>query len=393
MKRFAAAALACAVFFTSAQAPAPAPAPAAHRTRPPVDTDEGGLWAISDRTEAEARGSGELIQDAALTTYIRGIACRVAAEYCGDLRVYLMARPYFNASMAPNGYMEVWSGLLLRAEDEAQLSFVLGHEATHYVERHSLEMLRAQRNRSTGLMLFSIATAIAGVGIIGNIAYLGTIASLFGFSREAETEADREGFTRAVAAGYDPQSGAKLWNNLIAETQASDFPAVRRRATHGSIFASHPVTTERVSALTALAANAPQGGRTERTRYRAEIRPFLKPWLRDELRRRDYGQALFLLERLGRDGEDLGIVNYYRGEAFRLRRGDGDLIKAKEAYELSIRSADAPPDAWRELGEIYAREQRAPEAAGMLRAYISRAPNAQDKLIVEQRIRILEGGQ
>lgn len=389
MKRlFAAAAIASLALLAGAQT---AP-PAAFRERPPLDTDEGGLWAASDRTEASARGSGELMRDPALTNYVAGIACRVAAEYCGDLRVYVMARPYFNASMAPNGYMEVWSGLLLRAEDEAQLSFVLGHEAGHYIERHSLEMLRTQRNRANALMMFSIVASAAGAPIVGDIAYLGTIASLFGFSREKETEADRVGFERAVAAGYDPQAGEKLWNNLIAETEASDFDEVKRRATRGSIFASHPVTTERVAALRAMAAARPAGGVTERARYRAAIRPFLSPWLRDELRRRDYGQALFLLGRLGRDGEDLGIVNYYRGEAFRLRRGEGDLPRAKEAYELAIRSADAPPAAWRELGEIYARDQRNAEAASMLRAYLARAPNAPDKLIVEQRIGILGGG-
>ena len=77
---------------------------------------------------------------------------------------------FFNASMAPNGYMEVWSGLLLRAEDEAQLAFVLGHEIGHYRERHTLATLRAIRGRAGAAMVFSIIAAGAGVGIIGDIA-------------------------------------------------------------------------------------------------------------------------------------------------------------------------------------------------------------------------------
>ena len=54
----------------------------------------------------------------------------------------LVRTPYFNASMAPNGMMQVWSGLLLRVDNEAQLAAVLGHEIGHYLARHSVERLR-----------------------------------------------------------------------------------------------------------------------------------------------------------------------------------------------------------------------------------------------------------
>ena len=59
-----------------------------------------------------------------------------------------MNRPAFNASIAANGYMEVWSGLLLRVDDEAQLAFVLGHEIGHYRERHSVALMRTLRGRA-----------------------------------------------------------------------------------------------------------------------------------------------------------------------------------------------------------------------------------------------------
>ena len=93
--------------------------PAPSRQRPAENTDEGGLWGISDRAEAQARASGQIERDAALNTYVREVACRVAAQYCGDVRVYVMNRPFFNASMAPNGMMLVWTGALLRARGGA----------------------------------------------------------------------------------------------------------------------------------------------------------------------------------------------------------------------------------------------------------------------------------
>lgn len=389
-----------------AQAPAmasPPPPPPPARARPESSTDEGGLWGVSDRAEQQARASGQLETDPALNAYVRDVACRVAAEYCGDIRLYIMNRPFFNASMAPNGYMEVWSGLLLRAEDEAQLAFVLGHETAHYGERHSLEALRATRARATGAMIASVVIAAAGTAAAVNspnsassisdvtriavdAVYLGTIASLFGFSRENETEADNVGFDHAVAANYDPSAGHRIWTSLMAETAASDNPDTRRRETRGSIFSTHPLSAERVEALSARAAAHSGTGQTHRERYRAVIRPFLDEWLRADLRRRDYGQTAHLLNQLAAHGEDLGVIEYYRGEICRLRRAEGDRASALQHYANAIAHADAPAAAWRELGEFAARDGRHAEAAAHFTTYLERAPNAEDRALVEARL-------
>lgn len=375
------------------QQPAPPPPPPApSRARPDVSSDEGGLWGMSDRAEMDARASGQLERSPELNAYLREVSCRVAAEYCGDIRLYVMNRPYFNASMAPNGYMEVWSGLLLRAEDEAQLAFVLGHETGHYAENHSLDMMRTLRGRANAAMLFSIVAGAAGVGIVGDIVYLGTIASVFGFSRENESQADMIGFDHAVRAGYDPNAGHILWTHLIAETRASDNPDVRRSETRASIFRTHPLSADRVETLQERARAATAGGETHRERYRAAIRPFLDDWLRADLRRRDYGQTSLILDRLAAHGEDLGIVEYYRGEINRIRRAEGDRARAIQHYTNAIAQPDAPAAAWRELGEFAARDNRNAEAVSFFTAYLERAPNAGDRALIEARVAQLSGG-
>jgi Zn-dependent protease with chaperone function len=361
------------------------------RVRPDVATDEGGLWGMSDRAELAARASGQLESNPALNAYLREVACRVAGPYCGDIRLYVMNRPFFNASMAPNGYMEVWSGLLLRVEDEAQLAFVLGHEIGHYGERHSLAMLRTLRGRANVATLFSIAAAAVGAGIVGDIVYLGAIASVFGFSRENEAQADMIGFDHAIAAGYDASAAQTLWSNLLAETQASDNPDTRREETRASIFRTHPLSADRVAALTARAAQVGGSGETNRERYRAVIRPFLDSWLRADLRRRDFGQTGLLLDRLAAHGEDLGVVEYYRGEINRIRRADGDRERAVQHYTSAIAQPDAPAAAWRELGEYAARDGRNAEASSYFAAYLGRAPDAPDRALVEARLGQLTG--
>jgi hypothetical protein len=239
--------------------------------------------------------------------------------------------------------------------------------------------------------VFSIITAAAGVGIIGDIVYLGTIGSVFAFSRENELQADMIGYDYAVAAGYDPQSGHALWTNLLAETQASDNPDTRRQETRGSIFRTHPLSSDRIEALQERGAQA-SGGQTHRERYRAAIRPFLDEWLRADLRRRDYGQTWLLLDRLAANNEDLGVVEFYRGEINRLRRGEGDRERAFQHYTNAIAQPDAPAAAWRELGEYAARDGRNAEAAALFTTYLERAPQAGDRALVESRIAQLSGG-
>lgn len=366
---------------------APAHAQRVAGQRPDPTTDEGGLWAASDRAESEAKAKAELNRDPELTAYVRGVTCKVAAEYCSDIRVYVLDRPYFNASMAPNGYMEVWSGLMLRARSESELAFVLGHEVSHYANGHSVAAWRqAKSAASVGMVLM-----LVGGNIVGNLLYLGALSTVFAFSREQETEADRLGFERAAKAGYDPAASAALWRSLREETAASDFPKTRAEDTRASIFNTHPVTPVRIAALDAMAAGRTTPSDGERARYRAQIRRFLPAWLTDELRRRDYGQSLHLIDRLAADGEDLGVLEFYKGEAFRRRRKEGDQDLALAAYASAATRPDAPVAVWRELGDMQVKLGKTADARSSYETYLVKAPDADDRWLVEASLKKING--
>jgi beta-barrel assembly-enhancing protease len=365
--------------------------------RPAQGTVEASIWDLSAKAELDAKRAGQLITDPALNSYVNGIRCKVASEYCGDMRTYLMTRPAFNASMAPNGYMEVWSGLLLRADNEAQVAFVIAHEAGHFQENHSIEAWRNVRSRANWAMGLSIVAGAAGApSYVGDLIYLGAIASVFGFSRENESQADAIGFQRAVSAGYDPAQGAELWRLLIAETAASQFPDVRRREARSGIFNTHPVSFVRATTLDemsrqAIATQAANAASTKawtvgRETHRAAIRPYLGQWLRDELRRRDYGQTADLIKRLKSQNTDFGVLTFYEGELYRLRRGEGDLDKALIAYHAASAYPDAPADTWRELGDAQIRVGKKAEAIVALQTYLVKAPTASDRALVAARI-------
>ncbi len=360
---------------------------------PDVTTDEAGLWQQMDKYEQSLRASALLERDPALNAYVRGIVCDITGtDYCEDLRIYVVNRPFFNATMAPNGLMEVWTGLLLRAENEAQLAFVLGHEFTHYKNRHSLKNWRKAKNAANASLLVSIGAAAAGAGGASELGSLLALSALYGYGRDLEREADMEGFAYVTAAGYDGSQAAVLWQNLVAEVQASQSKRKKRRFARSSIFSSHPLTKERIATLQGLAADLSPGKRNEQD-YIGATAPFLAQWLDDDLVRRDFGENLFLINKLIERGDMLGTLFYAKAEALRLRRGEGDMVKAEAAYLKATKFSDAPAKAWRALGDALRRKGDTSGAITAYQIYLELNPAAVDRLVVENFIKThaLEG--
>jgi len=358
--------------------------------RPDQSTDEAGLWQIMDRQEERQKTAASLERSPELNAYVKDIVCRIAAEYCSDVRVYVMNIPYFNASMAPNGMTTVWSGLLLRAENEAQFAYVMGHELAHYVERHSLEQQRTITNTASAAMFLGMGVGVAGIPLVGTAVQLAALSTIFGFSRDKEREADDLGYDYLVRAGYDGRSAAEIWKTLVEEVDHSDNEERKKRQARASLFATHPLTSERIETLEEKAQSA-QGGQTGYDRFRAAVAPHLSDWLRAELRLKDFGASLYVIDRLIGYGDQLGVLNYYKGEAYRLRRGDGDEARALTAYNKASAFADAPPETWRDMGQIYMRQDRGVQAKSAFENYLEKAPAAKDRMLIESYIQQLGG--
>ena len=281
--------------------------------QPALDSDEAGLWLVMDQAEKDLKTSGKLITDPRANEYLREVICRLAEDICGDVRVYLVRVPYFNATMAPNGVMQVWSGLLLRAENEAQLAYILGHEIAHYRYQHSLQIFRQARNTANILAPFQVLTAAGGVWYVGSFAQLGAIGTLMKFSRDHEREADDGGFEMAVAAGYDPHEAARIWEGLQREREALEESGP-------SLFLStHPSSGERVDALEqrARAADSPAAGwYTGSERYDETIAPLRFALMRDELRLRQFPATQILLDRAADAGKPVSEVKFFQAELY-----------------------------------------------------------------------------
>lgn len=346
--------------------------------KPPLDTPEAGLWLRMDKAERSLRSSGAILDDPELTSYLQGIACNLAPEYCSDIRVYVFDIPEFNATMAPNGMMSVWTGLLLRVENEAQLAAVLGHELGHYIRRHSLSRWISARRTLDMTAFLQVGTAIAGYGIGGDVAGLMAVGHIMAYGREHEREADRHGLELMIGAGYDPSEAAMVWENLIAEREAAD------KKDGPIFFASHPPSDERMNTLRQQAAMAEvgAGGKGDGPFRRALQKHRLK-WLQDDIQLRRFARSKILLDRIGEAGADPGMMEYLNGEFYRLRAEPGDLELARDHYAKCIGLRDVPVDMYRSLGLIHWSLGDHAQAYASLETYLEKSESPTDRAMIE----------
>lgn len=348
---------------------------------PALNSDEAGLWMIFEQAERDIKRSPLLIKDPALNAYVRGVVCKLAGPRCEEIRIYILDIPLFNASMAPNGMMHVWSGLLLRAENEAQLAFVLAHELKHYTAKHSLERWRSVRDTANALSFFSLIAAGAGVGFVGMLAQLAALGSLFSYSRDQEREADAGGFEVVAAAGYDVRAGARLWEALLEEQKAN-----KDRRSPSLFTATHPSPEERMKTLRQaaekLAASGPPGATGEEP-FRATVRAHRMGWLEGELARGEYDESLVVINRLLTVEPSSGELMYFQAEAYRRRAGEGDLERARDSYQRAIATGVPIPAAYRGLGLVAMKLGDKETARRAFATYLQLVPDADDRAMIE----------
>ena len=339
--------------------------------RPALDSDEGGLWAAMDREEKRLRRSPLVVRDPALGAYLHELVCRLSGEHCADVRVHVVRTAQFNASMAPNGLMQVWSGLLLRVDNEAQLAAVLGHEIGHYLERHVVERLRDLKNKSAAAMFVSM------FGLPGALAGLGIAASAYGFSREQETRADKLGMQLLRRAGYDGREFPRVWDNLLAELKVTGGDDVGKRSV---LFATHPPAGDRRDALLQIAG---EGGKLGVDELERVVAPHRMEWLQEEIRRGQFEESLELFNRKLQQRPDDPHFLFARGEIRRLRNTDEDLPPALADLQRGAAVLKAPPEVFRSLGLLHKRREEPALAADAFDKYLVLAPEAGDAGLIK----------
>jgi beta-barrel assembly-enhancing protease len=344
----------------------------------PRDEVERGLWQQMDEYERELKNSQFLMSDPALNAYVKGVLCKaVGTDRCGAARIYIVRTPYYNAMMAPNGMMVVWSGLLLRTRNEAELATVLGHEFAHFEKRHSVQMFRNVKSKTDAMTWLSVVPG----AMFAQFSLMGSVMS---FNREMERQADLVALDDLARNGYDPIAASEIWEQLRAEMDSTAEGRRMRKMmdSMGDFFQSHPNTKERMEYLRAAAAGKRNNSQTFGTEsYRKALGPWWPQLIDDQVKLNQFGISEFLLESMSR-GKWTAELLYARGELYRARAKEGDFAKAAGFYKQAVAQDPNLAESWRGLGLSLMRSGAKDDGKKALKQYLERRPQADDHGIV-----------
>jgi predicted Zn-dependent protease len=144
-----------------------------------------------------------------------------------------------NAFALPGGYFYVNTGLILAADNEAELAGVMAHEIAHVAARHATK--NATRGQIWNLASIPLIFVGGPVGYaIQQAAGLAVPMSFLKFSRDAEREADLLGLEYQYATGYDPGSFVQFFEKIqVKDKHKPNFLA--------KAFSTHPMTEDRIA--------------------------------------------------------------------------------------------------------------------------------------------------
>lgn len=182
-----------------------------------------------------------------------------------------------NAYALPGGKISITRGLVSKMQSEDQLASVLGHEIGHVTAKHAV--VSASRQQLLGALLgvggaVMQATGTPGAGAINLAGQIGATLLVQKYSRDQERQADELGIKYMTAAGYNPRAFVDTMEILqaAARQEPSKFE---------SLFASHPITAERIATAQKLLGSGYASEAQTRPLQNDEFRRAITP-LRDE---------------------------------------------------------------------------------------------------------------
>ncbi|HEU5322913.1 MAG TPA: tetratricopeptide repeat protein, partial [Methylomirabilota bacterium] len=377
------------------------------------EADERALWAKAEKEEETLLKRARVYEDPLLEEYLAGIGDRLVPEEVRaaggpGFKFGVIRDPTLNAFAMPNGRIYLHTGLLSRLDNEAQLATILGHEMTHVSHRHALSFTRDARNKQILYTVLGIAASIGvaaaagsrtgsgdyvGAAVLSQTAnavlglglQLAALASINGYGRELERDADAGGMEALVRAGYDPGEAPKVFELLRSEGKD-------RGSLETFFFGSHPRLQERIDTTSELVRTqyAAATAAPDRVRNTEDFELRMRTVVREnamlDVRAGRFDLAARQLDRVLAVTPKDPLAHVYYGDLHRLRsqraRTPADKTaqaeRALASYERAVALDPALPEPHRQLGFLYYQQKDTERARAAFQRYLGLKPDAAD---------------
>jgi len=177
----------------------------------------------------------KLVTDRVITEYVNRLGQRIVRN--SDARIpfnfKVIESNEINAFALPGGYVYVDTGLVLAADNEAELAGVMAHEVAHVVARHATR-------RETRMQVWRhVCVPLRFAGPVGPVGMILQTAMFLKFGRDEEREADLLGLEYQYVAGYDPQAFVQFFERLNANEKEQQYLV-------SNAFDTHPMMEDRI---------------------------------------------------------------------------------------------------------------------------------------------------
>lgn len=189
----------------------------------------------------EVEASVKLVQDPVVNEYVNRIGQNIVRNSDAKVpfTIKVVDSDEINAFALPGGFFYVNSGLILAADDEAELAGVMAHEIAHVAARHATRQMTRAQLANLGSIPLIFMGGWAGYAIRSAASFALPMTFLT-FSRGFESEADYLGLEYMYKTGYDPQAFISFFEKIQAKEK-------KKPGTLAKAFSTHPLTPDRIT--------------------------------------------------------------------------------------------------------------------------------------------------
>ena len=191
----------------------------------------------------EIEKSAHMVTDPVINEYVNRIGQNIVknSDCKVPFTIKVIDSDEINAMALPGGFFYVNSGLILAADEEAELAGVMAHETAHVCAHHAAREMTRMNYMQIGSVPLIIFTQGSWTGYgIYEASQLAIPVTFLQFSRNFEAEADWLGLQYMYKAGYDPQAFIQFFEKLDALEK-------HKPGTLAKVFADHPQTPDRIA--------------------------------------------------------------------------------------------------------------------------------------------------